>query len=70
METRENEVMTFDQEEIKTGICAVKDWLSNTLYDGVRVLREHKKAILTVSAIVVAAVGVAGGLWALLTKKK
>ncbi len=70
MDARENEVMTFDQEEIKTGLCAVKDWMSNTLYDGVQVLREHKKAILTVAAIVTAAAGIAGGLWALLRKRK
>ncbi len=70
MDARENEVMTFDQEEIRTGLCAVKDWLSNTLYEGVQVLREHKKAVLTAAAIVVTAAGVVGGLWALLTKKK
>ncbi len=70
MDAREYEVVTFDQEEIKTGLCAVKDWLSNTLYEGVQVLREHKKAVLTAAAIVVTVAGVVGGLWALLTKKK
>lgn len=70
MDARENEVLDFNQEEIRTGLCAVKDWLSNTLYEGVQVLRAHKKAVLTAAAIVVAAVGVIGGLWSLLTKKK
>ncbi len=66
----ENRVITFDQDEVRTGLCAVKAWLQDTYHEGVQVLREHKKAVLTVAAIVVGVAGIVGGLLALLGRKK
>lgn len=63
------EVLEDMEEEIKCGICAAKDWLSSTLYEAGRVIREHKKAVLAIVGTVAALAAMAGALWALLKKK-
>ena len=70
MDDMENKVISFDQDEISCGLKAVKEWLQNTYYEGVTVLREHKKAIMIAAAAVVGVVGIVGGLIALLRRRK
>ena len=57
------------EEEVKKGFCAAKEWLHNALYEAGRVFREHKKAVLTIVAIVVALGAAAAALWAFLKKE-
>ena len=58
------------EEDIKTGISAAKDWLSNILYEAGRVYQDHKKAVLAIAAAVAAVAAMAGALWVLLKKQK
>ena len=70
MDGMENKVITFDQDEITTGLKAVKEWLQNTYYEGMAVVRAHKKALLIAAGVVVGVAGIVGGLIALLGRKK
>lgn len=55
--------------ELKRGICAIKDWVHNTLYEANRVFREHKIAVLAVIGAIAAAAAVVGVVCAVLKKK-
>ncbi len=57
------------EEEVKEGVCAVKEWLHNTLYEANRVLQEHKKAIAVIAAAVAGVFVVAAALFAIFRKK-
>ena len=70
MDTMDNNVIMFDQEEVTTGLKAVLDWLKKTYREGVEVVRVHKKALLISAAVVVGVAGIVGGLIALLGRKK
>ena len=70
MDTIENENMNMDRNDTDCWFCTVKDWICDTVYEGTQFLREHRKSVLTVSAIVVAVIGIIGGLGALFGKKK
>ena len=58
------------EEDIKTGIAAAKDWVSNILYEAGRVYQDHKKAVLAIVGAVAAVAAMAGALWVLLKKQK
>ena len=58
------------EEELKRGFVAVKEWLSNTLYEAGRVFKEHKVAILAIIGAIATAAAVAGVVLTLLKKKK
>ncbi|MBE6918168.1 MAG: hypothetical protein E7469_00590 [Ruminococcaceae bacterium] len=64
------EVLDDAEEELKRGVAAVKEWLSNTLYEAGRVFQEHKIAILAIIGAIATAVTVAGIVFAVLKKKK
>jgi len=64
------EVLEDAEAELKRGVAAVKEWLSNTLYEAGRVFKEHKVAILAIIGAIATAVAVAGAIWAVLKKKK
>ena len=70
METMENDNVNFEKEQMCSGLRAVKNWISDTVYEGSQVLHEHKKAILTVAAIVAAIIGIIGGLCAFFGRRK
>ena len=70
MDAMENKVITFDQEEVTTGLKAVLEWLKKTYREGVEVVRAHKKALLISVAVIVGVAGIVGGLIALLGRKK
>ena len=56
-------------EEVKEGLCAVKEWLHNTLYEANRVLQENKKAVIAIGAAVAGALAVLAVVCAVLKKK-
>lgn len=68
MEEMEKTVYVTD-EEVKEGLCAVKEWLHNTLYEANRVLQEHKKAVIAIGAAVAGALAVLAVVYAVLKKK-
>ena len=57
------------EEEVEEAACKVKCWLDNTLYEAGRLLKTHKKVIITIAAV---AAGVAAVVTTicLLAKKK
>ena len=68
MEEMEKTVYVTD-EEVKEGLCAVKEWLHNTLYEANRVLQEHKKAVIAIGAAVAGALAVLAVVCTVLKKK-
>ena len=68
MEEMEKTVLVTD-EEVKEGLCAVKEWLHNTLYEANRVLQEHKKAVIAIGAAVAGVIAVLAVVCAVCMKK-
>lgn len=68
MEEMNYTVETVAEEPVETP-CKVKSWINNTLYEAGRLLRTHKKVIITITAV---AAGVAAVVTAvcLLAKRK
>ena len=63
------EALEDAEQELKRGVAAVKEWLSNTLYEAGRIFKEHKIAVLAIIGGIAAAAAVAGVLIAVLKKK-
>ena len=70
MDTMENESLHMEGNDTGCRFSTVKDWICDTVYEGTQFLREHRKSVLTMSAIVVAVIVIIGGLGALFGKKK
>lgn len=68
MEEMNYTVETMEDEE-NTGACAVKEWLNSTLYEAGRLLRTHKKVILTIAAIAAAVAAAVTAVCVLLRRK-
>ena len=68
MEEMEKTVLVTD-EEVKEGLCAVKEWLHNTLYEANRVLQEHKKAVIAIGAALPGVIAVLAVVCAVCKKK-
>lgn len=70
MEEVVEEALEDAEAELKRGIAAVKEWLSNTLYEAGRVFKEHKVAILAIIGAIATAAAVAGVIFVVLKKRK
>lgn len=57
------------EEEVSGGCCSVKKWVNNTLYEAGRLLKEHKRAILTIAAVAAAVAAVVTAI-CIFAKKK
>ncbi len=57
------------EEEVTGGSCAVKNWLNNILYEAGRLLKEHKRVILTIAAVAAGVAAVVAAI-CIFAKKK